>query len=84
MKTIRKCRTCSAVLKPTRYFKCEKCQPILKSIDDAFIYETPELDEFTVTMIEGLEFSDHMNYTEIDGDGYSESEDEGYLTDEGE
>jgi len=50
----RKCRDCKKFLTSDRYFKCIECQPTLHSIQDDFIYEADELDEYTVETIGDL------------------------------
>lgn len=51
---MRNCKVCACTLPKERYFKCFKCQPILPSMDDSFIYHTEEFDSFTEETIGGL------------------------------
>ena len=87
--TSRKCRQCNDILPASRYFNCHKCQSSLPEIDDAFIYHTEELDEYTSNMADGLfddlqsrddsfmeEVENEENWVEGDNNGEDNSSEE--------
>ncbi len=48
----RLCRGCKTKLPATRYFRCMKCQPETSSLNDDYIYDSPEFDNHLETMFE--------------------------------
>ncbi len=80
---VRNCRVCDDELPASRYFKCHKCQPILSSISDEYIYHTGDegVDDFTENMADGL--FDNMSLDDAYGEEISEeAENEGEFYDE--